>query len=132
MKHILLFIFVFVFSFASRAQDTAIPAEEIVYKDSVVDAQPQFPGGIEHFYTYFAKQFSPPKVRGLVDKIVLSFIVETDGSLTDIRIIHDAGFGTSEQAVGILEQGPKWIPGSKDNKKVRVLHLLPIAVLTEE
>lgn len=120
------------FPLAVSAQDTAIPAEEIIYKDSIVDVQPEFPGGIDNFYAYFSKTFKPPQVRGLVDKVVLSFVVETDGTLTDIRVVHDAGFGTSDQTVAILEQGPKWTPGSKDNKKVRVLHLLPIAIITEE
>jgi hypothetical protein len=52
--------------------------------------------------------------------------------LTDIRIVHDAGFGTADQAISIVGQGPKWTPGSKDGQPVRVLHLLPIAIITEE
>lgn len=130
MRKILLVAFLF--PLAVSAQDSEIPAEEVIYKDSIVDAQPEFPGGVDHFYAYFSKKFKPPQVRGLVDKVVLSFVVETNGTLTDIRVIHDAGFGTSDQAIAILEQGPKWIPGNKDNKKVRVLHLLPIAIITEE
>jgi protein TonB len=132
MKKILLLLFVLASAQFACAQDSEIPTEEIIYKDSVVDAQPQFPGGIENFYKYFETKFKKPEARGMVDKVVLSFIVEKDGMLTDIRIIHDAGFGTADQAINIVEQGPKWTPGSKDGKAVRVFHLLPIAIVTEE
>lgn len=114
------------------AQEIEIPTEEIIYKDSVVDVQPEFPGGIENCYKYFEKHLVKPKVKALVDKVVLSFIVEKDGSLTDVRIIHDAGFGMGDQLLSILENGPKWKPATKDGKKVRVHHQLPIAILTEE
>lgn len=130
MKKILLLIS-FLFVSVANAQDTVM-LEEIIYKDSVVDSKPEFPGGIDNFYKYFGTKFTKPQVRGLVDKVVLSFIIEKDGALTDIRIIHDAGFGTGDQAINILEQGPKWLPGTKDGKKVRVFKLLPIAVLTDE
>lgn len=131
MKHILLLISFFVFSLA-QAQDAEFPVEETIYKDSLVDVKPEFPGGIDNCYKYFNEKIIKPKVWALVDKVVLSFVVEKDGSLSDIRILHDAGFGTSEQAVKILEGGPKWTPGNKDGKRVRVFQTLPIAILTEE
>lgn len=132
MKRILLLIISIFATYAAFAQDPEIPAEEIIYKDSVVDVRPEFPGGIENCYNYFGKRLAKPNVRGLVDKVVLSFVVEKDGSLTDIRVLHDAGFGTGDQALSILESGPKWIPATKDGKKVRVYHQLPIAILTDE
>lgn len=105
--------------------------EETVYEEKDVDVVPDFPGGIDFFYKQFSKNFIMPAVPGLVDKVVLSFTVETDGTLTNIKTIHDAGFGTAEQAIKILESFPKWLPGTKDGKKVRVVYTLPIAVITE-
>lgn len=131
MNRILLVVLIFA-THCTFAQDAEIPAEEIIYKDSVVDVQPEFPGGIETCYKYFEKHLVKPNVRGLVDKVMLSFVVEKDGSLSDIRVIHDAGFGTGDQVLSILETGPKWIPAIKDGKTVRVHHLLPIAILTDE
>ncbi|HMI06032.1 MAG TPA: hypothetical protein VK528_00695 [Flavobacterium sp.] len=130
-KVLLLFLLLCCVEFA-MAQDTAIEIEAMVYRDSVVDIKPEFPGGIENCYKYFAKNFTLPNAKGLVDKVVLSFIIEPDGTLTDIRVIHDAGFGTGPQIAKLLETGPKWIPGEKDGKKVRVFHTLPIPVITEE
>jgi hypothetical protein len=85
----------------------AIPSEQIIHKESDVAVKPGFPGGIDECYKYFVKNVTLPAVVGLVDKAVLTFIVETDETLTDIRIIHDAGFGTGEQVATILEAGPK-------------------------
>jgi periplasmic protein TonB len=114
------------------AQDAEIAAVETVYNDSIVDIKPDFPGGIENFYKVFKKEFKAPNVPGLVDKVMLSFIVEKDGTLSDVKVLHDAGFGTGEQARRILETFPKWLPGTKDGKNVRVQHQLPIAIVTEE
>ena len=128
----LLSVFFLLYCFSVCAQDSEIPAEEIIYKDSIVDVQPEFPGGIDKFYSYFAAEFKKPNVPSMVDKLVLSFIVEKDGTLTDIRVIHDSGFGTANPAIAIVEKGPKWTPGSKDGKPVRVFHRLSIPIVTED
>lgn len=117
---------------AQDIPDNPIPVEEIIYKDSVVNKHPEFPGGIENCYKYIAKKFTAPNASGLVDKVALTFIVEKDGSFTDMRIVHDAGFGTGDQMQAIIENGPKWQPGTKDGKIVRVFYRLPIPILTEE
>lgn len=128
----LLVVFLLAMGSSAHAQGIETPADETIYRDSLVDVQPEFPGGIDNFYKYFEKQFKKPEVRALVDKIVLSFVVEVDGTVNDFQVVHDAGFGTSGQAISIIEQGPKWIPGSKNGKPVRVLHVLPIAIITED
>jgi len=132
MKRLLLAITAFICVQIVQAQDAQATATGTIYNDSIVDIKSDFPGGIENFYKLFKQEFKPPNVRGLVDKIMLSFVVEKDGALSDIRVIHDAGFGTGEQARRILETSPKWLPGTKNGKNVRVQRWLPIAVLTEE
>ena len=61
-------------------------------------------------------------------KIYVTFIVEQDGALTDIKILRDAGFNTGAEAIRVLKKCPKWSPGEKDGKKVRVLYSLPITL----
>lgn len=119
-------------SFAQNIPDNLISAEEIIYKDSIVDKHPEFPGGIENCYKYITKKFIPPKAPGIVDKVVLTFIVEKDGSFTDMRMVHDAGFGTGDQIRAIIENGPKWVPGAKDGETVRVFYQLPVPIIIEE
>lgn len=131
MKRFLLVVLFFGANLVS-AQDKPQPAEDQnIYTSEDVDTQPDFPGGVDAFYNTFAKHFKAPEVPGLVDKVVLSFVVEKDGTPTDIRVIHDAGFGTGEQCRQILETFPKWLPATKDGKKVRSQYLLPIAVITQ-
>ncbi|MEM7315362.1 MAG: energy transducer TonB, partial [Planctomycetota bacterium] len=54
------------------------------------------------------------------------FVVEIDGSLTDIKVIKGIGSGCDEEAVRVLKAAPKWEPGKQRNKPVRVRRSLPI------
>jgi len=62
---------------------------------------------------------------------LISFIVETDGSLTDIKLVRDLGFGTGQEALRLLKNSPKWSPGKQDGKPVRVAYNLPIRLVSE-
>ncbi|MGE4348010.1 MAG: energy transducer TonB, partial [Flavobacteriaceae bacterium] len=54
--------------------------------------------------------------------------VETDGSLTDIKVIRDLGYGTGAEAVRVLKKSKKWKPGTQNGKPVRVKYTLPISI----
>ncbi|WP_298221546.1 energy transducer TonB [Flavobacterium sp.] len=131
MKLILFFAITFFSLQTLQAQDTNEVSEAPVLEAKDVDVQPEFPGGIENCYTFFYKNFKKPEVPELIGKIFLGFIVETDGSLTDIRSIKDPGFGTGAEAERVLQLSPKWVPGKKDGKRVRVRYILPIGIHTE-
>ena len=126
----LIIIAFFTFEFL-QAQDQNPPENQPVFETKDIDVQPDFPGGLENFYNFFDKNFKKPEVPDLIGKIFISFIVETDGTLTDIRSLKDPGFGTGIEAERILQQSPKWIPGRKDGKKVRVNYILPIGIHSE-
>ncbi|WP_373514652.1 TonB family protein, partial [Persicitalea sp.] len=87
-------------------------------KDSVftvVDTQPKFPGGIEAMYKFIGENMKYPAAarRALVQgKVFLTFVVNADGSVQDIKVLKGMGFGTDEEAVRIMKQTPKWIPGA--------------------
>jgi hypothetical protein len=95
-----------------------------------VEAAPRYAGGLTSFYKYISANFRVPKQEGLKGKIMVSFIVEIDGSLTDIKVLKDLGYGTSEEAIRILKASPKWIPGKQNGKPVRVEYSLPINIET--
>ena len=65
------------------------------------------------------------------DQLVLRN-VEKDGSLTDIKVIRDIGYGTGKEAIRVLKKCPKWTPGEQNGKKVRVLYSLPITIQSAE
>lgn len=60
-------------------------------------------------------------------KVFLSFVVEMDGSLTNIKVERRLGSGTDEEAVRVLEESPKWIPGMQNGRPVRVKYNIPIS-----
>ncbi len=96
-----------------------------------VEIDPAFPGGMEAFVEYVQQNYRYPAravESGVTGKIILSFIVERDGSLTDIRIVRDLKFGTGEEAVRLLKASPKWTPGVQNGREVRVAYTLPITL----
>lgn len=131
MKKIVFFAFAFFLIHAAFAQETPIEAEGPVLEMNDIDIQPDYPGGLEVFYTFFDKNFQKPNVPSLVGKIAFSFIIETDGTITNIKLLKDPGFGTGAEAERVLRLTPKWLPGKKDGKAVRVNYLLPIGIHTE-
>ena len=90
--------------------------------------QPTYIGGIQAFYNYIGKNFRIPDVEKLEGKILVSFIIEKDGSLNEIKVLRDIGYGTGQEAIRVLTDSPKWNPGTKEGKPVRVLYTLPISI----
>jgi len=114
------------------------PVSEVIAEDTSVhslagiEQKPEFPGGIEKFYTFVGKNYTPPEEEGLKGKVYVTFVVEKDGSLTDIKVIRDIGYGTGKEAIRVLNKCPKWLPGEQNGKKVRVLYSLPITIQSAE
>ena len=95
-----------------------------------IDTPPSFPGGMQKFYEYLSKSVRYPKEaqeHNIQGRVFLSFIVEADGELSDIRVERKLGSGTDEEAVRVLKESPKWSPGLVAGKPVRVKYNLPIA-----
>lgn len=91
--------------------------------------QPEFEGGIQGLIEYLSKSLKYPeeakknKVQG---KVILSFIVQKDGRVSDIQVLRGLGSGTDEEAVRVLANSPKWKPATKNGEKVNVQFTLPI------
>ncbi|MHA4893515.1 TonB family protein [Pedobacter sp. PWIIR3] len=101
-----------------------------VYDFVSLEQQPAFKGGMKNFYTYLAKTVKYPAEAQRLNKqgkVFLSFIVEKDGSLSDIKVDRKAGYGLDEEAVRVLKASPNWDPGIQQGKKVRVKYNIPIS-----
>ncbi len=128
MKPRVFVIAFFLLTLPIHGQDTGI--EPIVeMKDA--DTPPSFYAGPDALYEFIALNFKKPEIPELIGKIFLSFIVEKDGTLTDIATVRDVGFGTGAEAQRVMQLSPKWIPGRKDGKVVRVKYYLPIPIHTD-
>lgn len=97
--------------------------DDKVYDFVSIEKQPEFPGGIKKFYEYLGKSIIYPETaveNNVQGKVFLSFNVEKDGSLTDIKITRGLGSGTDEEAIRVLAESPKWYPGIQNGQAVRV------------
>lgn len=88
-------------------------------------------GGMNAFYEYVGKQMQgkyPAQARrmGIEGRVFVEFVVEKDGSLTDVKAIKGIGAGCDELAVKVVQSAPKWKPGKQRGKPVRQKMVLPI------
>ena len=97
---------------------------------TALDKLPEFPGGINKFYTYVGNNFARPEIEGMSSiKVYVSFVIERDGSMTDIQVKRDPGYGLGKEAIRVLKSlKTKWSPGMIGSKPVRTSYNLPISV----
>lgn len=106
-----------------------VPEENKNQVFSAVEHSPTFPGGQAGFEKYLASNLKYPaeavknKVQG---RSIITFVVEKDGSLSDIKVVRSVGSGTDEEAIRVLKASPKWSPGVQNKRKVRVQYTVPI------
>jgi protein TonB len=103
-----------------------------IYNTAGIEVKPDFPGGMQKFYNFISKNFQTPEEDGLSGKIFVTFVVEKDGSLTDIKVLRDIGYGTGKEALRVLKSCPRWNPGVQNGKPVRVQYSLPINIQSAE
>ncbi|WP_316810347.1 TonB family protein [Pedobacter heparinus] len=104
--------------------------DDRVYDFVSIDKQPGFQGGMQNFYEYLKKAVRYPaeaQKNNIQGNVFLSFIVEKDGTLNDIKVERKLGGGTDEEAVRVLKESPKWTPGMQNGKAVRVKYNIPIS-----
>jgi len=105
--------------------------DNTIYNSAGIEVQPEFPGGNKILFTFISKNFKytdEMKENELKGRVVASFVVEKDGSLSDIKVIRSIGYGTEDEVLRILKSMPKWIPGEQNGKKVRCSYVIPIMI----
>ena len=96
----------------------------------VVVHEPEFPGGTKKFYKFLQNNIRYQAVaheKRIQGKVFITFVVEKDGSLTDIKVVHGIGGGCDEESVRVMKMSPKWNPGTQNNHTVRVFYAVPIS-----
>lgn len=98
-----------------------------------LDKLPEYPGGLNKFREYIGNNFEKPEINNETTvRVLMSFVIEKDGSMTDIKVLRNPGYGLDKEAIRVLKSlKTKWTPGIKDGKKVRTLYTLPISVKME-
>lgn len=96
---------------------------------TIVEDQPQFEGGMKAFYQYITSKLQYPgqaRQQGIEGKVFVQFVVEKDGSLSNVNTVKGIGAGCDEEAVRVLKESPKWKPGLQRGRAVKVRMILPI------
>jgi len=99
-------------------------------KDLVgLDVYPEFPGGMEGWSKYIQRNLRYPNMaqeNGVGGKVFLSFVVEKDGTITDVKVTRGIGYGCDEEAMRVIKKSPRWKAGMQNNLPVRVRYNMPI------
>ncbi len=103
--------------------------DETVHNVGGVEVYPEFPGGMSAWAKFIQRNLKYPYMAqdgNVQGKVYLSFVVERDGSITDVNVIRGIGSGCDEEAVRVIKKSPKWKAGRQNNDNVRVRYTMPI------
>ncbi|MFI5452728.1 energy transducer TonB [Pedobacter sp. UC225_61] len=102
-----------------------------IYVDGV-EKFPEFPGGMAAWTKFIQKNLRYPYMAqdaGIQGKVFLNFVVEKDGSITDVTVSRGIGYGCDDEAVRVIKKSPRWIAGRQNNQTVRVRYSMPISYM---
>ena len=124
--------------FAEFDENTEVVQQVEVVEETIEDDQPfliaetmpSFQGGdLNTFRTWVQQNVKFPQIaleNGIQGRVVLSFVIEKDGRLTNIQVLQTPDRSLSEEAIRVLNKSPKWSPGKQRNQVVRVKYTLPV------
>ena len=96
----------------------------------VVEEPPSFPDGSRALMSWISNNVHyPPEYpdTSITHRVVVSFVVEPDGSLSNIKIVRSIDSVLDEEAIRVVKSMPRWIPGKQNGKEVRVKYNLPVS-----
>jgi len=95
----------------------------------VVEQQPEFPGGMSALMKFLGDNIKYPVIaqeNGIQGRVITTFVVERDGSITDINVVRGQDPSLDKEAVRVIKTMPRWKPGQQRGKPVRVRFTLPV------
>ena len=126
-----IYLFVFIFlapQLIFSQQDSTTKTEEPIF-DGVAETMPEFPGGERAMMNFIIKNIQYPSTaieEGISGKVYIRFVVDKDGSITDVKVVRGVSTALDKEAIRVIKMMPKWIPGTQLGKPVRVMFTLPI------
>ena len=111
------------------AQEPVKPKEEDNKVFDVVEQMPSYPGGMGALMQYLSSNIKYPVIaeeNGIQGRVVCTFVVERDGSITDVRVAKSVDPSLDKEACRVIKSMPHWIPGKQNGSAVRVKYTLPV------
>ena len=105
------------------------PKEEETKVFDVVEQMPQFPGGNAALFEYLSKHIKYPVIaeeNGIEGRVIVTFVVERDGSITDVKVVKSVDPSLDKEAQRVVKSMPRWIPGKQNGSAVRVKYTVPV------
>ena len=120
-----------------RSEHILVPLDENVSSETIVhyDEMPEFPGGNQKLVEFISQNVEYPSSAhksGIQGIVFVSFVIETDGSIEDVIIAKGVSPELDEEALRVIKLMPKWKPGKKDGKNVRLNYTIPIHFLLQD
>ena len=112
-----------------RVVDEVPPAVEETKVFDVVEQMPSFPGGDAALMKFLSEHIKYPVVaeeNGIQGRVIATFVVERDGSISDVKVIKSVDPSLDKEAIRVLKSMPKWIPGKQNGSAVRVKYTVPV------
>ena len=109
----------------AMAQNKKKANDKVLEKAEVM---PEYPGGDQAMMKFVSENVQYPeeaKEKEISGRVLVSFIVEKDGSIADVKVVKGIGGGCDEEAVRVVKAMPKWKPGKDKGKPVRVSYMMP-------
>ena len=105
------------------------PKQEETKVFDVVEEMPSFPGGPGALMSFLSSNIKYPVVaeeNGIQGRVIVAFVVERDGSITDVRVVKSVDQSLDKEAVRVVKSMPRWIPGKQNGSAVRVKYTVPV------
>jgi protein TonB len=128
----LLFILTVKAQLPDSARKSSEKAVTVEYSDPLfvsVEHPPEYPGGISKFYKFLAKYLRYPtaaRENNTQGRVLVTMVVEKDGSLSDVHVVRGIGSNCDEEAVRLVKLSAPWKPGVQNGRAVRVQYTLPV------
>lgn len=101
-----------------------------IYNVKSIESYPEFEGGMKAWAKFIQRNLRYPsaaedsRVQG---RVMLSFVIEKDGSISNVTVVNGIGSGCDEEAVRVIKKSPKWKPGRQNDQTVRVRYTMPLS-----
>ncbi len=129
MKRIIYLSIIAVLQFGFLVNKVSAQDDNKIYNFVSMENPPKYPGGVAKFYRFLRDHIKYPaeaKAKNIEGNVHISFIVEKDGKLSEIKVMRSLGAGTDEEATRVLKLSGTWNPGRVNGNPVRVQYNIPV------